>query len=68
MSAFTSNLLLACVFCVLALAVFAFAVYMPTIARLDKDIKMVRILLLLFPDKVRGVGAVAVAPRSFDIV
>lgn len=52
MNSFISALLLACLACIAALGVFALAIYVPTIARLDRDIKMVRVLLLLFPDKV----------------
>lgn len=52
MSSFLSNLLLSTLLCILALALFATFIYMPTISRLDRDIKSVRYLLLLFPDNV----------------
>lgn len=50
---------------VVALAAFWFVIYRPMIRRLDKDIKHVRLLLLLFPDEVaRSVPAIVAAGRQ----
>ena len=48
------DILVTCV-SILMLAIYFFALYQPTIKRFDRDIKNVRLLLLLFPDEVSSV-------------
>jgi hypothetical protein len=50
----------------LALFAFYFAIYLPLVRRLDREIKHVRNLLLLFPDEVsRNCSAIIIAGREF---
>jgi hypothetical protein len=51
--------------CIAALILFYYVIYSPLIRRLDKDIKEVRLLLLLFPDDVsRAVPVIAEVGRQ----
>ena len=50
----TADILVTCV-SIVTLLIYFFALYQPIIRHLDRDIKHVRMLLLLFPDEVSNV-------------
>jgi hypothetical protein len=65
LSQFASLNILVTIMSIISLFLFYFIVYAPMISRLDHEIKMVRMLLLLFPDQVaRCTPAIVAASRE----